>query len=217
MRDFHQHPDWSPYRDEGELAVAVRIPPRRLRMAEQYRYRDVLLARQYGRRPNAHRRRRQRIDLSSARHGAQRTKGHLTVTELIGAIYALGLDPHAVTNLGWSKVGAALAAVREEPADSVHRHQKAGSGPPELSRQADYVTTHAFRGLGLLGLVEQTAAMKSAEEVTSWLHRQRHPSWPLGLASTSRMFVDREHVFGDVVDARRIPGRSRQIARRGTP
>jgi hypothetical protein len=38
LRDLHQHPAWSRYRAEGEVAVAVRIPPRRLRRAELYTY-----------------------------------------------------------------------------------------------------------------------------------------------------------------------------------
>jgi hypothetical protein len=44
VRDFHQHPQWSEYRDEGEIAAAVRIPPRRIRRAEFYRYDSVMEA-----------------------------------------------------------------------------------------------------------------------------------------------------------------------------
>lgn len=42
VRDLHQHPAWSPYRSEGEIAVGVRIPPRRLRRAELYTYENVV-------------------------------------------------------------------------------------------------------------------------------------------------------------------------------
>ncbi len=51
VRDLHQHPAWSPYRGEGEIAVAVRIPPRRLRLAEFYDYDSVVRSIRNGRHP----------------------------------------------------------------------------------------------------------------------------------------------------------------------
>jgi hypothetical protein len=44
VRDLHQHPQWSAFRDEGEIAAALRIPSRRLRKAELYTYADVVQA-----------------------------------------------------------------------------------------------------------------------------------------------------------------------------
>ena len=44
VRDLHQHPQWSQFRGEGEIAAAVRIPARRLRKAELYTYPDVAQA-----------------------------------------------------------------------------------------------------------------------------------------------------------------------------
>lgn len=42
VRDLHQHPQWSRFRGEGEIAAALRIPPRRLRLAEFYTYQAVM-------------------------------------------------------------------------------------------------------------------------------------------------------------------------------
>lgn len=44
VRDLHQHPQWSRYRGEGEIAAAIRIPPRRIQRAELYRYDEVMEA-----------------------------------------------------------------------------------------------------------------------------------------------------------------------------
>jgi hypothetical protein len=44
IRDLHQHPQWSKYRGEGEIAAAIRIPPRRIKRAELFRYADVYAA-----------------------------------------------------------------------------------------------------------------------------------------------------------------------------
>lgn len=44
VRDVHQHPAWSRFRAEGEIAVPVRVPPRRLLRAERYAPGDVLAA-----------------------------------------------------------------------------------------------------------------------------------------------------------------------------
>ncbi|MGH8835606.1 MAG: hypothetical protein ACRDWG_11535 [Actinomycetes bacterium] len=44
VRDLHQHPQWSQFRGEGEIAAAVRIPSRRLRQAELYTYAHVTQA-----------------------------------------------------------------------------------------------------------------------------------------------------------------------------
>lgn len=52
VRDLHQHPAWSRYRSEGEIAVAVRIPPRRLRRAELYTLQSVVDAIGRGTRPS---------------------------------------------------------------------------------------------------------------------------------------------------------------------
>ncbi|MDT0166052.1 hypothetical protein Q9R32_10825 [Actinotalea sp. AC32] len=41
VRDVHQHPAWSRFRAEGEVAVPVRVPPRRLQRAELYTPDDV--------------------------------------------------------------------------------------------------------------------------------------------------------------------------------
>ena len=41
VRDLHQHPVWSRYRGEGEIAAAIRIPPRRLQRAEFYSFANV--------------------------------------------------------------------------------------------------------------------------------------------------------------------------------
>lgn len=51
LRDVHQHPIWSTWRSEGEVAAAVRIPPRRLQRADFYSYDDVRAAIDDGRRP----------------------------------------------------------------------------------------------------------------------------------------------------------------------
>lgn len=51
VRDVHQHPAWSRFRSEGEVAVPVRVPPRRLRRAELYLPDDVLDAARAGRWP----------------------------------------------------------------------------------------------------------------------------------------------------------------------
>ncbi|WP_129336294.1 hypothetical protein [Cellulomonas endophytica] len=51
VRDVHQHPAWSPFRAEGEVAVPVRLPPRRLLRAELYRYAEVAAALAAGRWP----------------------------------------------------------------------------------------------------------------------------------------------------------------------
>jgi hypothetical protein len=41
LRDVHQHPQWSRYRGEGEMAAALRIPARRLQKAEYYSYTSI--------------------------------------------------------------------------------------------------------------------------------------------------------------------------------
>jgi hypothetical protein len=41
LRDVHQHPQWSRFRGEGEVAAALRIPGRRLWKAELYTYPSV--------------------------------------------------------------------------------------------------------------------------------------------------------------------------------
>lgn len=51
VRDVHQHPQWSRFRGEGEIAAAVRIPPRRIEKAIFYRYSEVKEALGEGRTP----------------------------------------------------------------------------------------------------------------------------------------------------------------------
>ncbi|NTW41903.1 MAG: hypothetical protein HGA44_18815 [Cellulomonadaceae bacterium] len=53
VRDVHQHPAWSRFRAEGEVAVPVRVPPRRLLRAERYVPGDVLTAARSGSWPPA--------------------------------------------------------------------------------------------------------------------------------------------------------------------
>ncbi|WP_149204611.1 hypothetical protein [Actinotalea subterranea] len=53
VRDVHQHPAWSRFRAEGEIAVPVRLPPRRLLRAERYAPEDVLAAARSGSWPPA--------------------------------------------------------------------------------------------------------------------------------------------------------------------
>lgn len=48
VRDVHQHPAWSRFRGEGEVAVPIRVPPRRLQRAELYTPGDILNAVQNG-------------------------------------------------------------------------------------------------------------------------------------------------------------------------
>lgn len=48
VRDVHQHPAWSRFRAEGEVAVPIRVPPRRLQRAELYTPEDVEAAVQAG-------------------------------------------------------------------------------------------------------------------------------------------------------------------------
>src|SRR5699024_10734306 len=42
VRDVHQHPAWSRFRAEGEVAVPIRVPPRRLQRAELYTPADII-------------------------------------------------------------------------------------------------------------------------------------------------------------------------------
>ncbi len=44
VRDVHQHPEWSRFRAEGEVAIPLRVPPRRLQRAELYTPRDIMSA-----------------------------------------------------------------------------------------------------------------------------------------------------------------------------
>ncbi len=51
VRDTLQFPRWSKYRSQGEVVVAIRIPPRRLARAERYQFDDVMKARENGEQP----------------------------------------------------------------------------------------------------------------------------------------------------------------------
>ncbi|WP_188079112.1 hypothetical protein [Actinotalea subterranea] len=87
---------------------------------------------------------------------------------LADVIEALGLRAEMIGPAAEVMVGAADAAM--------------ASVEPQTGEAADFVATHALRGMGLLALVDQTAAQEFAVRAARWLAHARHPGWPLALA-----------------------------------